>query len=142
MLKRVRRELEIWPDDQCDTEYDDRSSVLRVARHDVISILHVPPNYPFAAPRHHSALCKGTPHLDVQTWTLAVLSFPPSRSVIRTPYVECVCCESVTCKWSVPRRLYEAAYEALFSGLYKRLADVRSPYHLPDELWIRIAELS
>ena len=77
----------------------------------------------------------------MQTWALAILSFPPCCAVVRTPYVQCVCCESVTCQWSVPCRLHQAAYEALFSGLYKALADVRSPYHLPDELWIRVAEL-
>lgn len=135
MLKRIRRELVVWPDDACDVAVDESTLKLRAAHPTCTVVLQIPVHYPFHPPQHVSARF-GCHALAVPTWALAILAFPPARALFPTPDVQCVCCHSVTCvtNWGVNRKLWDAVHEAVFYHLYVRLEGATPPV-LPDDVW-------
>lgn len=138
MLKRVRRELQIWNrEDGCTVHFDDITLVLTATfrSHDIT--VHIPESYPFSPPRHRHAFLLSPLH--ARTWALSVLSFPPSLQVIETPFIPCTCCHSPTCpnNWAVSRKVWEIVYEAIFLTLYRQLDSIVM-FELPDDLWIKI----
>ena len=141
-MKRIRRELDTWPDDGCELSLDASDLRLHVSFRDLHTVLKLPATYPFSPPIHSIRFL--THPLDVATWAIAVLSAPFSRSAVESPRVSCMCCHSVTCpdKWAPARTLHTVVHEAVFMHTYRRVEDIRMPVALPDDVWIHMVNVS
>ena len=127
-MRRINKELETWNQNDLKVAVPifDESSNTPLVKLPYCTLRCA--SYPFQAPKHDisfGSLHKNGAGLDPVLWCLAVLINPTASKWVTSWTVECVCCESVTCKWHVGRRLSEVASEVYFVQLYKALQRAR-----------------
>ena len=126
MLKRIRRELELWPYEKYRPCLDNDT----LTCHD--EIIDIPSSYPFSPPKIRN-IQYITTHISPEVWCLVLLSNPYLYARYTTWNIPCTCCHALTCpgNWNTSYRLHQVWEDARFHTAYNRLRNVKFPRSLP-----------
>lgn len=138
MLKRIRREMELWPHLQQPLV---ENNVLYCDGEEI----EIPDAYPFGPPRiRNIKYITELNGIQPEIWCLALLSSPFLHNRYPTCKLPCTCCHTLTCphNWNTACRLHQVWEEARFHTIYNRLVGVKLPCALPVDVLNYMVELA